>query len=493
MDIPVGMTPSLFPSPHQWGMDFNVMSAITGEVGRLPSIPEESELTSCRSTSQTLADWAAKTLAPDWKDLQDESSSTVCTRGDQNEDYQKIYRTNSGPQGTLLRRGRDRSDRCRQAGARPWHDAPELYPSLEHCILRNFFKGALVASGTMALSATIPSLIRVRPQPEGRLPGILKALLHPSHVRCGVFFGGVVSTTNTLLYLLGTAKRRHRLAWAVGMLSGPWLLALSDSTQYYVAVFILVRTVYVLAELGSREASAISSRLVAVSTSAVAIARIMWCWRNRKHELDPQLVDFVKKRLPSLLDETGRSPKQLILSLVRAFKESCLILTPTYLLPRLVLSAARVRLSEIIDKDSLGGLLRSSAFMAIFLTTARSTSSHIWLGSLASGTLLLLEQPYRRQELAIFLIAQAIHSVSVCRRFLGPLPRTAIFSVCLAICMHFYVNEPRAVPPGYLFLMRRFFDNGKRRHLPVAPLLPKQKMQEELMTRDIAPNEGRFF
>lgn len=47
-----------------------------------------------------------------------------------------------------------------QVGSRPWHDAPELYPSLEHCIFRNFIKGAAVASTTMALSAVLPSLLR---------------------------------------------------------------------------------------------------------------------------------------------------------------------------------------------------------------------------------------------------------------------------------------------------------------------------------------------
>ncbi|KAF4666039.1 hypothetical protein FOZ61_010247 [Perkinsus olseni] len=489
---PGGMAPSLFPAPHQWGMDFNVMSAITGELRRLPPIPEESALSSSRSASQTLVDWAERTLAPEWKDLEDECWSTDCSGGDLWEDPRvapQELRRNGGPLTIVRTHPRDRGDRSRSlGGARPWHDAPELYPTLEHCAFRNFVKGAAVASGAMALSAAIPSLLRG--QSVGRLAGIGRALFHPSHVRCGIFFGGLVSTTNTLLYLAGSAKRRHQLAWLVGLLSGPWLLALSDSTQYYVAVFVLVRTVYGLAELGSREASALSNRAVAVATSACAVARILWCWRNKREELDPQLVEFIVRRFSSLVNTPPPGVLPVVTSFTNALKESFLALIPTYLLPRLVVSAVRVQLREIMDKESFVGLLRSSAFLATFITALRVGASHIWLGSLAAGSLLLLEQPYRRQELAIFLLAQAVHSVGVCRRLLGPVPRTTIFSICLAICIHFYVNEPRAVPPGYLFLMRRFFDSGKRRHLPLAPLLPKQKMQEELMTRGIPRHEA---
>lgn len=202
-----------------------------------------------------------------------------------------------------------------------------------------------------------------------------------------------------------------------------------------------------------------------------------------------RLVEFIIRHFPSLLDNPPTGALPLLTSSINALKESFLVLIPTYLLPRLVLSSIRLRIREILDKDSFVGLLRSSAFLAVFITALRAGSSHIGLGSLTAGCVLLLEQPYRRQELAIFLLAQAVHSVGVCRRLLGPIPRTAIFSVCLAICIHFYINEPRAVPPGYLFLMRRFFDSGKRRHLPLAPLLPKQKMQEELMTRDIPGHE----
>ncbi|KAF4721811.1 hypothetical protein FOZ62_021238, partial [Perkinsus olseni] len=124
----------------------------------------------------------------------------------------------------------------------------------------------------------------------------------------------------------------------------PWLLALSDSTQYYVAVFVLVRTVYGLAELGSREASALSNRAVAVAASACAVARILWCWRNRREELDPQLVEFIVRRFSSLVNTPPPGVLPVVTSFTNALKESFLALIPTYLLPRLVVSAVRVQL-----------------------------------------------------------------------------------------------------------------------------------------------------
>ncbi|KAF4731462.1 hypothetical protein FOZ62_017706 [Perkinsus olseni] len=152
---PGGMAPSLFPAPHQWGMDFNVMSAITGELRRLPPIPEESALSSSRSASQTLVDWAERTLAPEWKDLEDECWSTDCSGGDLWEDPRvapQELRKNGGPLTIVRTHPRDRGDRSRSIG--------EAAPSGPTRIFQEQVPdhGMMPPSSTLA-SSIVPSVI----------------------------------------------------------------------------------------------------------------------------------------------------------------------------------------------------------------------------------------------------------------------------------------------------------------------------------------------
>ncbi len=416
---------------------------------------------------------------------------------------------------------------CGDSESDSMESVSQLYDSTLSCIGVNFLEGCCIGGALSGVVSVLPALVK------GRFRGLHKKAFSSANLRVTVFFGTLMALCNGLMHLERARKRLEqpgaqvRLRALIGIIAGSSVAMLPAGVRRFLVYLLFTRCLEVLVRarrIPDDEGEVLSTKeCVGLAMASMSVVTTGWFgWPQSVPKGYLRFLDTISNIHKDQFRDLGLAlrgvPEQreglvehLIshpcCSILHSERESCPRFTvrmflkgfvtrtvpfyiKVYQFPLLfsVLKNPKKFSPRIAARHYMRRVLRSALFLATLNTMVASTVCGVSnlnkrvhlplalglpLSGCISGVSLLVEQPGRRLELALYLFAQALQ-ISANAYTAAGLPSSRAMDIPVsavsiaAIVFAFWEKEEShkfwALRDSYSHLLNKIFDTKDKRH-----------------------------
>ena len=123
----------------------------------------------------------------------------------------------------------------------------KMYHSIKHCATSNFVEGCVIGGGFSVLVSLIPPLLK------GKVRRALRDIPSTGNLRVALFFGLLMTTCNTGIYLQRQSSpdvtQLRRIRFLIGLVAGGSVLVLPAGVRRFVLYLLVTRAIEIAARL----------------------------------------------------------------------------------------------------------------------------------------------------------------------------------------------------------------------------------------------------